>query len=106
MSCSDNSIFFRVCSRFVMAVAPFCLLLAFPCCEPETRPARATDHIRTMDEKLISYNRQAVRSEKDEILDYISRHQWKMLRTSTGLYYMIYEQGRGNKILKGRQARI
>ena len=80
-------------------------LLIFSC-EPESRPARTTDHILTMDNKLINYNHQVVRSENDEIEDYINRHHWKMIQTPTGLRYMIYERGNGKKIRKGGEVRM
>lgn len=70
-------------------------------CEPETRPAKATDHLRMLDSNVINYNRQIVRSENIEIEDFIARHRWQMIKSPTGLRYMIYSQGQGNKIKKG-----
>ncbi len=82
------------------------LIFLLTSCEPETRRARATDHIRMMDEKLLNYNQQVVRTENDEIEDYISRHQWKMVKTSTGLRYMVYLKGKGAKINKGAEVHL
>ncbi|MEI6887730.1 MAG: FKBP-type peptidyl-prolyl cis-trans isomerase [Bacteroidales bacterium] len=94
---------FKLHTGALCAIAFSFLLLS---CEPETRHARSTDHIRMMDEKLISYNRQAVQSESNEIEDYIVRHRWKMLKTSTGLRYNIYKAGNGKKIIKGAEVRL
>jgi len=82
------------------------VLINLVSCEPDTRPARATDHLRMTDEKVISYNRQVVQTENDEIEDFISRHHWKMQRTGTGLRYMVYENGKGGKVAKGEEVRL
>jgi hypothetical protein len=73
----------------------------FTSCEPEPRQARATDHIRMLDDTVINYHRQVVHTEQGEIDDYILRHQWQMLKTPTGLRFMIYRQGKGAVIRKG-----
>lgn len=106
MSDTYHPIFIGTCNMLFIAVTSFALMLVFPRCKPETRPAIATDHLRMMDAKLINYNQQVVRTENDEIGDYIARHQWKMLKTSTGLQYMIYEKGKGKKIIKGEKVRF
>ncbi|MCX6286025.1 MAG: FKBP-type peptidyl-prolyl cis-trans isomerase [Bacteroidetes bacterium] len=94
------------CKLLFIAVSSMSFVCMFTSCEPETRRARATDHIRMMDDKLLNYNQQLVRSENDEIEEYISRHQWKMLKTTTGLRYMIYEKGKGKKIKMGGEVRL
>lgn len=81
-------------------------LLCMTACEPEARKARATDHIRMLDESVIGYNKQIVRTERDEIDDYILRHHWKMISTPTGLRYFIYGQGKGPRIVKGSEVRL
>ncbi|MEI6883273.1 MAG: FKBP-type peptidyl-prolyl cis-trans isomerase [Bacteroidota bacterium] len=85
-------------------LAGFVLLLLS--CEQQTRQARATDHLKLTDAKVIDYNHQVVRSENIEIEDYIVRHHWKMNQTTTGLRYMIYARGRGQRIVKGNEVRL
>jgi FKBP-type peptidyl-prolyl cis-trans isomerase FkpA len=75
-------------------------------CKQETRQARTTDHILMMDKQVIDYHHQVVRSENEEIGEYISRHQWKMVQTPTGLRYMLVKKGEGKKILKGDEVRL
>jgi len=91
---------------FTMVLPAIGLLLTLSSCEPDPRPARSTDHIRMMDEQVISYNRQIVRSENSEIEDYIARHQWKMEKTPTGLRMMIVEKGNGKTVRKGEELRL
>ena len=46
-------------------------------------------------EHLMNANRIMVKDEHEEIEEFISRHNWKMNATGTGLRYMIYENGAG-----------
>lgn len=54
------------------------------------------------EESLVKVNRYLVKNENDEIENYIHRHQWKMNETGSGLRYMIYEHGTGEKAKKGQ----
>jgi len=106
MPVSYHSASLETCNILFVAVTSFSLFLIITGCKQETRPAIATGHIRIMDDKLINYNQQVVHSENDEIEDYILRHQWKMIKTATGVRYMIYEKGKGKKIKKGDKVRF
>ena len=86
------------CLQSVLVCTVLGTSLFLSSCEPETRHAHSTDHIRMMNKGLINYNRQIVRSENEEIEDFISRHHWEMQRSATGLRYMIYEKGKGRSI--------
>ena len=46
-------------------------------------------------EHLINANRIMVKDEQQQIEEFISRHNWKMNATGTGLRYMIYKNGTG-----------
>jgi FKBP-type peptidyl-prolyl cis-trans isomerase len=98
-----NSLAFRLLIRAISITAFSLLILS---CEQETRQVRTTDHLLMMDAKEINYNRQLVQFENNEIEDYISRHHWKMIQTPTGLRYMIFERGKGKKILKGDEIHL
>ena len=52
-------------------------------------------------ESLIKTNRYLVKSEIEDIENYIRRHQWEMKETGSGLRYMIAEQGNGPKVKDG-----
>ena len=104
---SSFSFFSRVLTMLPGAILPLTgLLLLAVSCKEETRQARTTDHILMMDKQVIDYHHQVVRSENGEISEYISRHQWKMIRTPTGLRYMIVRKGAGKKIIKGDEVRL
>jgi len=55
-------------------------------------------------EALIKANRYLVKSENEDIENYIERHNWKMKTTGSGLRYMIYKEGSGPKAQKGQFA--
>ena len=57
-------------------------------------------------ESLMKVNKKMVKSEDEQIEDYIARYGWKMKKTGTGLRYMVYEQGSGPKAEIGKIARI
>jgi FKBP-type peptidyl-prolyl cis-trans isomerase len=57
-------------------------------------------------EPLVKANKKLVKSEEEEIIDYIARYQWKMSKTETGLRYMIYKNGSGVKAIIGKIAKI
>jgi len=53
-------------------------------------------------ESLVKVNRYMVKSENEDIENYIHRHQWKMEKTGSGLRIMIYEEGSGEPAKKGQ----
>lgn len=59
-----------------------------------------------LEEALIEANKRAVSEEQHMIRKYISRHQWNMTKTGSGIYYGIYSQGDGPKALEGRRVTI
>lgn len=80
------------------------LMLACSCGEPP-RPVKATSHLRLADEKLIEYNRGIMKTEDQEIKDFLNRYHWDMIRTPTGLRYLIYHQGQGSRAARGMHAK-
>lgn len=53
-------------------------------------------------ESLVKVNRYLVKSENEDIENYIRRHQWEMEETGSGLRIMIYEHGTGDLAKKGQ----
>ena len=53
---------------------------------------------------LEKVNRYLVKSEKEDIENYIRRHGWQMEETGSGLRYMIYEKGTGVRADRGKIA--
>ncbi|MBL4586056.1 MAG: FKBP-type peptidyl-prolyl cis-trans isomerase [Flavobacteriales bacterium] len=54
---------------------------------------------------LINANKQLVEVESQNISNYIARHGWKMTETGSGLRYMIYQNGNGEKVEVGNVIR-
>lgn len=73
---------------------------------PETTQAPETfrPSVASLREDLAATNVLLLDAEKQEILDYIARHGWEMQETGTGLHYMIYHRGKGEKALMGMWA--
>ena len=84
---------------------PASLLLLSSCMDSPQR-VKSTSNIRMTDEKMILYNQGVLKSEDQEIEDFLSRYGWKMQTTPTGLRYLIYQQGNGVKSRKGLLARM
>jgi FKBP-type peptidyl-prolyl cis-trans isomerase FkpA len=59
-----------------------------------------------LNEELISANKKVVNLEDQQIKDLIKRYGWEMKETGTGLRYMIYQQGKGEKPVIGDMATI
>ena len=55
-------------------------------------------------ESLVKANRYLVKQEKEEIENYIRRHDWEMRETGSGLRYFIVKKGNGEQATKGKTA--
>ena len=64
-------------------------------------PAKKTIDPARIKEPLIEANKEAVLTEKEQIDDFLDRHQWKMESTGSGLRYMIYHHGDGPVVENG-----
>jgi FKBP-type peptidyl-prolyl cis-trans isomerase FkpA len=84
----------------------FLCVLFITSCGNDGQP-RVNGQIRSISkDSLINYNRKIVKSEDQEIEDYIGRHQLKMEKTSTGLRYLIYVHGNGPAVTKGKRVTL
>jgi FKBP-type peptidyl-prolyl cis-trans isomerase len=59
-----------------------------------------------MDDSVIKYNKAVVKTEDQEIEDLMQRYGWKMVKSTTGLRYMIYKHGAGERAVKGKKVTI
>jgi FKBP-type peptidyl-prolyl cis-trans isomerase len=57
-------------------------------------------------ESLLKINKNLVKTEDQQIEDFINRYSWSMEETGTGLRYMIYREGNGMKAEKGKVAEV
>lgn len=74
-------------------------------CDQKPQPLKEDVHPKiTQQETLIKANRYLVKSENEEIDNYIARHGWDMKKTGSGLRYMIYQHGSGPLAKKGQVA--
>ncbi len=53
-------------------------------------------------ESLEKANRVLVNTEEEKINDFVRRYGWDMKKTGSGLRYMIYKEGDGPKVEKGK----
>jgi FKBP-type peptidyl-prolyl cis-trans isomerase FkpA len=76
------------------------VLFATSCNETPSKVTSIAD-FQSMDDSVATYNQQVVRTEIQEINDFILRYHWKMKETPTGLRYMIYKTGSGPEARQG-----
>ncbi len=83
----------------------FLLSSFFLSCKNE-KPSKKQINPAEYKEPLMKVNKKLVKSEDEQIEDYINRYGWNMKKTGTGLRYMIYKQGNGQKAETGKVAVI
>jgi FKBP-type peptidyl-prolyl cis-trans isomerase FkpA len=81
-------------------------LILLSSCGNDPKSTQSTRNISMMDDSLLNYNKAVVKTEDQEIEDLIQRYGWKMGKSPTGLRYMIYKQGSGERAAKGKKAMI
>ncbi len=82
----------------------FVLFLSFlGSCQGNREEEQKSD-AHTIREELLKANTILIDAEDQEIKDFIKRHGWEMEETGSGLRYMIYKNGEGEKAEKGKVA--
>lgn len=84
----------------------FGILLLMAGCRDEPKTARTTSHFRFLDDTLVRYNKGIMKTEEQEIEDFLARYGWQMTRTETGLRYVIYFKGEGDKMETGKKIKM
>ena len=84
----------------------FLLLMIFISCNEQPQPVNSTRHLGMISDSLVNYNRGVVLTEDQQIDDFIARYGWKMIKTGTGLRYLIFKKGTGAEAKKGKVAVI
>ncbi len=82
-----------------------CSILLFSCKE-HSQPAQNNLPASRYKEPLLNANKKLIKNEEDEIESLIHRYQWSMKKTGSGLRYMIYQAGSGQKAETGLIAKI
>jgi FKBP-type peptidyl-prolyl cis-trans isomerase len=79
-------------------------LLFFSCNEhPSPKKPPSQEGLK---ETMMQVNKNLVESENQNIEQYIKRYGWEMKKTGTGLRYMIYKHGDGEKAVTGKTAKL
>jgi len=93
------------CSKLIFGLLVVLLILLFSCNQQNTEK-QDTIPPSNIKESLIEANKKAVKTEEQQINDFIRRVKWKMLETGTGLKYSIYKKGDGEPAVTGKVVEI
>jgi len=99
-----NNKFFTLHSSFLILI----LFFVFSCRRYNTQqPVQDTSEFeRQKQEILMRVNQQLVEEDAREIETYAKRKGWQMKTTESGLWYMIYHHGQGEKAATGKIATL
>src|SRR5690242_8875624 len=78
------------------SVSVLFILLSFCSLQCRNNPDEKIDENK-LKEKMVEVNKAIVKTEDQQIEEFISRHGWHMDSTGTGLRYIIDEPGSGKK---------
>jgi len=91
---------------YSVLVALLLLMMLGSSCSDQPQTSNSTRHLGMMSDSLVNYNRGVVLTEDQQIEDFVTRYGWKMNKTGTGLRYLIFKEGHGEKTKKGKVAVI
>lgn len=92
--------------RIYHIVSVIFLLVIVSCSnEREKNNVKVID-VDSLKTPLTNVNKQLVKNEDEQIRNLIQRYGWKMSETGTGLRYLIYKNGNGEKAAAGKIAKI
>jgi len=86
-------------------ISLFLLIALLASCTNNTNTQNKVDK-KELEETLVNVNKKLVKSEDEQIRDFIARYDWKMKETGTGLRYQIYKNGTGLLAVKNQIASI
>jgi FKBP-type peptidyl-prolyl cis-trans isomerase FkpA len=64
-------------------------------CNETPENSTSGTNLHWMEDSVVTFNHQIVKTEIQEIDDFILRYHWEMKKTPTGLRVMIYQKGEG-----------
>jgi FKBP-type peptidyl-prolyl cis-trans isomerase len=73
------------------------ILFTFSCNNQSNTSTQEQFNEKKLKEKLVRANKVYYKNEDEAIDDYVQRHAYTMQKTSTGVRYMIYKNGKGKK---------
>ena len=81
------------------------VVLFFSACH-QNKKEISEEEVRKTKESLVNVNKILVKKDAEKIHAYVKRRGWDMEETNTGLWYMIYDHGKGEKAETGLVATI
>jgi len=81
------------------------LILSFFSCNSEEQRPKVIGK-RQLDSAFVEANKHLVKSENEQIEDFIRRYKWNMTKTTTGLRYQIYQKGQGEPVTTGKVVKL
>jgi FKBP-type peptidyl-prolyl cis-trans isomerase FkpA len=85
-----------MCNQFKKLICISIILFSLGC-NVKPKETKQTDN-KQFQENLIKANKGLILEDEERIRSYIKRHNWKMEKTLSGLWYMITEKGSGSKV--------
>lgn len=82
----------------------FLILAALPSCRDPGKEKKIDSE--ALKEPLIEINKTAAEIESEQIDGYVKRHHWDVIKSGTGLRYLVYEKGEGEQARPGQVARV
>jgi FKBP-type peptidyl-prolyl cis-trans isomerase FkpA len=94
--------------KTIAQMAFLLLLLTGWACKDQHKQTTKNVNIQSKEfqDKLIEANKMYVRQESDEIDQYIAHKGWNMIKTGTGLRYMIIQKGTGAQAKPEQSAKV
>lgn len=88
----------------IVRFLPFFLLMILMACQSKSK--QNSQEVRLVQDSLIEMNKTRMRTEDQQIDNYVLRKNLVMKKTGTGLRYYITGIGAGNQPLKGQRVRV
>lgn len=83
----------------------FLVFILCSCCGSKNNTAKHVN-MDSLKDPLVNANKLSVKRESDEIDQYVKFKKWEVVTTGTGIRYMIYQAGKGNKAQTGNMVKI
>jgi FKBP-type peptidyl-prolyl cis-trans isomerase FkpA len=97
--------FFLLLTSYLLLLTSYLLLLT-SCTNREQPKPLAIPDIEKVKKPLEIANKHMIKTEDEQITEFISRYQWNMTKTASGLRYLIYKKGNGLKPESGSKVKI
>ena len=90
--------------RFAVVVVAI-IFISFGCKKGENSQV-VQNGSEDQDEMLVRINKYLVQKDVELIESYAKRREWNVAQTESGLFYEIYERGRGDSVREGMQVTL